>query len=255
VVPPDDPSGYVNGDSKWIGLLSCSTGSNLEFVGIPLVSMGRNNETSAQVTCFEVHTDASFCNTLVVGSRAAARSVLETVTIIGFDESQDVRGYNWGYRQIVVQESKSLQEIGYQVKNGTGWNIAEPKGRVYGYNPIWDTETRTLSIEGIDMFRDIIELCLEPSWSGHNTKFTIFMRTVNSRAIVRAGDGYSEDDKRNFYDYLEHPTSQNESGNIVIPDSAVNLFQVSVGVHATRVYEHRLFEVNVDAVKVVAGNV
>jgi hypothetical protein len=255
VVPPDNPSGYVNRDSKWIGLLSCSTGSSLEFVGIPLVERGYNYETSGQVTRFGVRTDASFCNTLVVGSRAAAMSVVETITIIGFDESQDVRGYNWGYRQIVVQESKSLQEIGYQVKNGTGWNIGEPKGRVYEYNPIWDTETRILSIEGINMFRDIIELCFEPGWSGHNTKFTIFMRTVNSRAIVRAGDGYSEDDKRNFYDYLEHPTSQNESGNVVIPDSAGNLFQVSVGVHETRVYKHRLFEVNVDAVKVVAGDV
>jgi hypothetical protein len=252
--PPDDPFD-PDRNYGWIGLLSCSTGSSLEFVGILLTLNKRNDKSSGRVFRAEIYTGRSFCNTVVVGSRTAVKSVLKTVTITGFDDIDRVRARHLGYRQIVVQESKSLQEIGYQVKNGTGWNIAEPKGRVYGYNPIWDTETRILSIEGIDMFRDIIELCFEPWWSGHNTKFTIFMRTVNSRAIVRAGDGYSEDDKRNFYDYLEHPTSQNESGNVVIPDSAGNLFQVSVGVHATRVYEHRLFDVNVDAVKVVAGDV
>jgi hypothetical protein len=253
VFQPNDPF-VPDGGRGWIGLLSCSTGSSLEFVGILLCPMGRNDESSARVTRARIGTGTS-CNTLVVGSRAVVRSVLETVTIIGFDESQRVRGYHWGYRQIVVNESRALQDMGYQVRNGTGWNIAEPSGKVYGYNPIWDPETMILTIEGENIFRDIIELCFEPSWSGHNTKFTIFMRTVSSRAIVREGDAFSEDDKRSFYDYLEHQSSQDDTGNVVIPDSEGNLFQVSVGIHATRVYNHRLFEVNVDAVQVVAGDI
>jgi hypothetical protein len=115
-----------------------------------------------------MYTGTSTCNTVVVGSRAAVRSVLETVTIIGFDESETVRGYHRGYRQIVVNESRTLQDMGYQVMNGTGWNVAEPT-MFWEYNPIWDHETKVLTIEGFRMFRDMIELCFEPSWSGHHT--------------------------------------------------------------------------------------
>jgi len=253
VYQPDDPFD-PNGDCGWIGLLSCSTGSSLEFVGILLLPSQRKDKdkSSTRVSRAEIYTGTSSCNTVVVGSRTAVRSALKTVTISGFDDIDIMRAYHWGYRQIVVNESRTLQDMGYQVRNGKGWNVAEPTDRPYGYNPIWNHATRILTIEGNDMFRDIIELCFEPSWSGYNTKFTIFMRTVNSRAIVRTGDGFSKDERRSFYDYLEHQSSQIDMGNVMIPDSAGSLFRVSVGVHETRVYNHRLFEVNVDAVPVVA---
>ncbi|KAF1958443.1 HET-domain-containing protein [Byssothecium circinans] len=252
VSPTNDPS-VPDGCHGWIGLLSCSTGSSLEFLGILLKPRGGDDGPRARVIRAQCCTSRSNYNTLVVGSRAVVRSVLKPLTIIGMDENKRIRGYQYrrSYRQIVVNECRALQGFGYQVKSGTAWNIAERTRR--RCVTTWDPKAKILTIEGDVMFRDIIELCFEPSWSRQNTNFSVFMRTISSRAIVREGDAFSKEDKRGFYDDLEQESSQHDMDNVVIYDSEGISFHVSVGIHATRVYDHRLFEVNVDAVQVVTG--
>jgi hypothetical protein len=211
------------------------------------------------VTRVQLPIGPSYCGTLAVGSRAAASSVLETVTIVESDASKTLRRSRLYYEQIVVNKSGALQNMGYQVRNATGWYMDQSL-IPWEYKSIWDPQTMVLSIEKEpkefrNRFRDNVELCFEPLWSGHNTKFSIFMCTISSRAIVRGGNAFSKHDKRSFYNLLEHQTSQDDTGNVLIPDREGRLFRISVGIHATKVYDQWLFEVNVDAVQVVADDI
>jgi hypothetical protein len=73
----------------WIGLLSCSTGSSLEFLGIPFCPAGGDEESSTQVTRTQIDADHNPYNALVVGSRPAVRSTLETITISRHNERNE----------------------------------------------------------------------------------------------------------------------------------------------------------------------
>jgi hypothetical protein len=253
VFQPDDPL-YSKAYRGWIGLLSCSTGSRSKFVGVLLLLGNANDESSTVATRARYRAGTFYYNTLVVGSRAASRSSLKTLTIARFDESGRKRGryfsHPLSYRQIVVNESVALRDMGYHVKNGTGWNIAQSTWNPY--NPTWNPKSMILTIEGRNIFRDLLEFCFEPSWTRQDTAFTVFMCTISSRAIAREGKFFSRDDKRGFYDHLEHNFLSDEMENVVIPDRQGKFFRVSVEIHASIVYSHRLYELNVDVVPVTA---
>jgi hypothetical protein len=244
----------LHGSRGWIGLLSCSTGSTLKFLGILLYPTAHDQDSNAKFTRARAYTFGAYYHTVVVGSRAAARSVLKTVTITGFEEGQKLRDWRLGYRQFVVNESRALNNVGYQVRSGTAWDIADWRSSESRYNPIWDPGAMILTIEGEARFRDIIEFCFEPLSGRRGTTFTVFMRTINSRVIVRKGDVFSDEDRRDFYVDLEHEYPQNDLGNVIIHDSEGSSFHVSVEIRATRVYNHRIFEVNVDALQVMTGD-
>ena len=244
---PDDVCG-------WIGLLSCSPGSSSQFIGILLCPEARDDGSNARVARARIYRDRSFYSTVVVGSRAAVRSVPQTVTITGFDESRTVRDLYRGYWQFVINQSSALQDIGYHVRNGTGWSAVQWRERGFGYNPTWDAEAMVLTIDREEtmMLAELIEFCFEPLRGMQNTSFTVFIRTIDYRATIREGVAFSEDDKRRFFYDLNRESSQHDMGDVIIHDSEGSSFQVSVGIRAKRVYDHRLFEVNIDAVQVVS---
>jgi hypothetical protein len=237
----------------WIGLLSCSTGSSSEFLGIPFCPAGSGDGSSIRVTRTHIDADHYPYNTLVVGSRSAVRSKLETITISRHIERNGLRGNHQGYRQIVVNEGRTLQSLQYKIHSGTAWFYTKYGRTLEEYEPVWYPETKILIIEGENMTRDIMEFCFMRSQSDHSP-FTIFMRTDSHRAISREGFAFSEDDRRRFYDYLGDESRRKDVHNVVIDDSYGNLFQVSIGIHVARVYGHRMFEVNVDLVQITSDD-
>jgi hypothetical protein len=259
---------FRSDDYAWIGLLSCTTGSSQEFLGILLCPWNRGDSRMSRTF---VDKPGHSSHTFVVGSRAAARSELRNVTItaLGYSDIRAVRMVRGGYRHIIINESRALKSTGYRVSSAIAYNtvdndiddddiddddIVDDSPRAYSSGWDWDLTTKVLTMEGETKFRDMTKFCFETLSSRQDTKFTVFMRTISSKALVREGDYFSEDDRRNFYEYLEHESPQPDLGYVVIHDSEGGSFRVSVEVHATRVYDNRLFEVNVDAVQIAGGD-
>jgi hypothetical protein len=253
--PNDDTTSAVH--CGWIGLLSCSSGKSQEFLGIPLVpdynGDGFGVQQMSRVAIFGKNTSAT---TLVVGPRAAVRSVPSKIIIsrCGLDDAESVR-FNFGNQQVIVNEPRNLQETGYRVKNVTRLNITQQNGNVVEDDPEWNPETLTLTMKNGWSYKHMVEFCFEQLRSEQNSKFTIFMHTASSGAIVREGDTFSKDEKRGFYEFLMNQSTQDDTDNIMIPGREGNMFKVSARVHQTEVYLHNLFEVNVKAFQVVPSTV
>ncbi|KAG9184990.1 hypothetical protein G6011_11820 [Alternaria panax] len=235
LVPVFEKDGYTapDDDHGWIGLLSCSTRSTREFLGILLSSGGRGNHPRARLTRAEIRTFGSSYNTVVVGARTAARAVVASVTITGFHESQTTRGFNRYYRQILINESSTILSLGCHFKSGTAWNIAKRSGLVYIANSIWDSKTMIHTIAGDAACQDIMEFSFEQLSSRQAPKFTVFIRTVSRGAIVREGDTFSENDRRAFYNSLEHNIAQYDTGNLLIHGDQGRIFDISVAIRET----------------------
>jgi hypothetical protein len=240
-------SADASGRHKWIGLLSCSTRSGLGFPGILLSPGKRKDNCGTKLERVAIQDRGSWLSTVVIGPRAAAASVIKTATITGFEDTRGVRGFEQGSRQILINKSVAFRDLGYRVKSCTAWNIAEMNESFYKYNPVWDAHAMVLTIEGRERDRDIIECCFETLSDGQDTKFTVFMRTFSNRAIIREGTVFSEGERRKFYDGLEQQQPQDDEAKVMICRISTSLHHVSVEVRETRVYDHRLFEVSLDA--------
>jgi hypothetical protein len=103
------------------------------------------------------------------------------------------------------------------------------------------------------MFRDLLSFCLKSQWSGLSLGFTSFMCTASSRAIVQEGSIFSEEDKRSFYNYLEGQSQQDHVGDITVRDIQGGPFRIVVTITEKQIYGWRISEVNVDAIRLVAG--
>ena len=104
-----------------------------------------------------------------------------------------------------------------------------------------------VTIRGRENTNDMIEFCFESLSKGRQSEFTVFIRTINNRAIVREGNDFHEAERRYFYKLLGQQLLQDDEVKVVIRDSRNLSWYVSVEVHETSVHDHRLFEVNLDA--------
>ena len=238
-----------NKHTGWIGLLSCSSGTDTELVGIILFPPVPDATSDQRVGRVNIWRDELPYHSVIVGSRVAAQSVLQKVTIVPEEEGRRSRGYFLGCRQIIINESQTLRGIGYHIRNGTGLNIAEDRG-LWGYKPSWDPEKMLLTIEDKRISKDLLKFCFESQWNGPRTAFTIFLRTASRSAIVRRGSTFSEEDIHSFYDLLDE-RHQDNADKTVITDSENEPFRVVVTIKEIAVYGWRIFEVNVDAQQVI----
>ncbi|CAN9217397.1 unnamed protein product [Alternaria alternata] len=246
-----DPFG-VDNHRGWIGLLSCSTGPSLGFLGILLHPVGRDG-TGVRVRRARHRTSEHFYDTLVIGSRGTVGSALQTVTITESDKSYRFQGPTGGYqssrsyRQILINESKTLQNIGYHVKSGTAWKTIWHGELMHDSNTIWDSDQMVLTTEYRKSFQDLIGFCFELPSSENARKFTVFVCTPSHRAMVLGGDNLSEAARRDIYVDLQLPNSQYDIEDLEIHDKEGECFRVSVSVRPSMVYNHRLFELDIDA--------
>ncbi|KAH8721590.1 hypothetical protein GQ44DRAFT_712094 [Phaeosphaeriaceae sp. PMI808] len=238
-----------NEHAGWIGLLSCSPGTNTELVGIILSSNILDTNSNQRVGREPIWRDELSYHTVIVGLRVAARSVLQKVTIVPEEEARRPRGYFLGCRQIIVNESQTFRGTGYHIRNGTGLNIAEQRG-FWGYGPSWDPEKMLLTIEDKRISKDLLKFCFKSQWNSPHTTFTIFLRTVSKRAIVRRGSSFSKEDMHSFYDLLDE-SYQDNLDKTIITDQKNEPFRVVVTINEIAVYGWRIFEVNVDAQQVI----
>lgn len=232
--------------SGWVGLLSCSAGTNSGLVGIVLFAVGVPG-SKKRVGRAHIWSGEEPCHTVVVGPRAAAQSVLEKVIVIREEESLRTRGYLLGYRQIIVNQSQAFLDTGYYVTSGTGFNIAENR-QLLGYSTVWDSKAMVLTIEDQRISKDLLSFCFGPRRNILGSNFTVFMRTASKRALLGKGSSFSEEDKHKFYDYLEGQRQKDDTDEMTITDSERNSFQVTVFIREKRVYNRQIFEVNIDAV-------
>jgi hypothetical protein len=239
----------------WIGLLSCSPGTHTELVGITLLSPSFDADPNRYVerAPFSRDDDEEQYNTVIVGPRVAARSVLRKVTIFLEEEGLRPREYFSGCRQIFVNQSKTFRSTGYNVTSGTALNIAENE-RWCEYTPIWDAESMLLTIEDKRRSKDLLRFCFEAQWLRRpRTTFTIFSRTASKRAMVRGGSTFSKEDMQSFYDLLNDGYQGDDVDGMVITDCEEDSFRVVVKMNETAVYGRRIFEVEVDALHINSG--
>jgi hypothetical protein len=232
-----------NEHTGWIGLLSCSSGTDTELVGIILFPPVPDATSDQRVGRVDIWRDELSYHSVIVGPRVAARSVLQKVTIVPEGEGQRSRGYFLGCRQIVVNESQAFRGTGYHISNGTGLNVAENSG-LWQYSPSWDPKKMLLTIEDKRISKDLLKFCFESQWGKSRTTFTLFLRTASKSAIVRRGSSFSKEDLHSFYDLLNEKYQDKE---IVITGSRNEPFRVAVTINEIAVYGWRIFEVNVDA--------
>jgi hypothetical protein len=253
--PQKDARLARNKHNGWIGLLSCSPGTHTELVGITLLSPSFDADPNRYVERAPLSRgdDEEQYNTVIVGPRVAARSVLRKVTIILEKEGRRPREYFLGCRQIVVNQSKTFRSTGYHVMSGTALNIAENEGG-WGYTPIWDAGRMLLTIEDKRRSKDLLKFCFEAQWLRRpRTTFTIFLRTASKRAMVRGGSTFSKEDMQSFYDLLNDGYQGDDVDGMVITDCEEDSFRVVVTMNETAVYGRRIFEVEVDALYINSG--
>ncbi|RII15154.1 hypothetical protein CUC08_Gglean003621 [Alternaria sp. MG1] len=241
---------HLNGDTDssdvygWIGLLGCSTASSLEFLGILLCPEADDNLSRKVARTRIIYYGSSFSHTFRISTRMAARSVLENVTITalgGRKSVESVRRFNRGHRQVLVNVSQAVKDLYIKVESGTAWNIAE---EIHGYHQEWDAGATILTIKGEKRFQDIFQFRFT---NDHGVKFSVFMRTISSRTIVRTGHEFSGSERFRFYRGLEQTSSQYDKEKCWINNFQGQSLVVRAEVQAKRVYDHRLFELNVDA--------
>ncbi|CAN9144021.1 unnamed protein product [Alternaria alternata] len=209
----------------WIGLLRCSTTSSPDFLGILLCpeTDDRFEQKSSP------HSHNSFWIFLpYVQDR--------------FQNGTSVQRFDRGHRQVLVNVSQAVKDLHFKVESGTAWNIAE---EIHGYNQEWDAGPAILTIKGEKRFKDIFQFRFT---NDHGVEFSIFMRTISSRTIVQGGHTFSKSERFDFYQDLEQSSSRYNAEKFAIYGLLGQPLFVRVEVHEKRVYDHRLFELNVDAV-------
>jgi hypothetical protein len=243
----------TDGFDESIGLLSCSTGSHSRFLGILLRLERRDEKGNARVKRVEIRYLESPYSTIVIGPRAAAKSVLQKVTIARSDESQGVRNSALRLRQVCINESSAFRATNYRVKSGTAWNIAEPETPGYGYNQVWDPLSKVLTIEEEKSARYLAEFCFESSSRRRDTMFSVFIHTVSNKALALKGSSFSGDDRRNIYRDLEEDyavtykgAKRHEPEEVILHRGGGDSYLVNVGTRMRIVYNHQLFEVKLD---------
>ena len=247
----------------WVGLLSCSLGRQFEFLGIFLIPNVGAPDSSMVLRRIGILRDFTFSNlekvcdggifdpgsskfhTLVVGSRAAAHAITENVTIAKDDGQKRAYEHYDDFSQVIVSESKALQDAGYHVVNGTGF--IEDRGLYY--TPSWDPVTMSLTRDGVLESEEMLIFTFESQWSGSNVGFTVFIRTDTRRTTVREGLITSEDDKYSFYKYLKGQSQQDSEEGITVRDSQGSSFQIAVTIDKNEVYGWKIIEVKVDAIR------
>ncbi|CAN9202324.1 unnamed protein product [Alternaria alternata] len=245
-----EPLSELDGDADsigvygWIGLLRCSTTSSPDFLGI-LLCPETDDNLSRRVARTRIILSGSFYHTFRIVSRTAVKSVLETVTITasgGRMSVASVQRFDRGHRQVLVNVSQAVKDLHFKVESGTAWNIAE---EIHGYNQEWDAGPAILTIKGEKRFKDIFQFRFT---NDHGVEFSIFMRTISSRTIVQGGHTFSKSERFDFYQDLEQSSSRYNAEKFAIYGLLGQPLFVRVEVHEKRVYDHRLFELNVDAV-------
>jgi hypothetical protein len=265
VYQPDDEIVSKAGGG-WIGLLRCSSGKSQEFLGIPLVPAAGDIQAVArqmeeplgsqtdeaviqQMSRVQIMKRMNPVVTLVVGPRAAVKSVPGTIIISRYGSEDWETEYHSGDQQFIVNESKTLQELGYRIKFVTRFNITQWNGEVHGCDLIWSPETRVLTMEDHYTRGELIEFGFEIPGDELNSRFAIFVRPANSGATVRKGATFSKYEKRTICHHLRKQEKQDDADAITIFGNEGRSFKVSARVNKTEVYLHRIFEVNVEAIQ------
>lgn len=236
---------------EWIGLLSCSSSTSSEFLGIPLILTSNEDDSRVQeMTRIQIDLKETSVATIIVGPRAAVKSVPCTIIVPRHGDNTRMRGYFRGHQQIIINESKGPQEGGYQTRNWDRSNITGRDGEVMRAESTWNPETLVLALENHQHFRSLIQVCFERMKDKEILRFSVFMHTASGRVSVREGDTFSKEDKRSLYELLAFDGVQDDSDETTVQASERDMFRVNASTRKANVYDHRIFEISVQAEKV-----
>ncbi|KAH0547710.1 hypothetical protein FGG08_000199 [Glutinoglossum americanum] len=229
----------------WIGLLSCGAGTDSELLGIVLWLVGVDRTTAKQVERIQFGYPPSK-RTVLVGARVAAQAAPTKVTIIQHSESRDVREFIFGFRQVIINESNTIRDVGYHVSTASALDML---GARWGdsYYAKWNSKAKVLTVSGAHNTRDLLDFRFE-SRNYPDPEFSVLIRGGN--AIVREGSSFSSTEKSKFYEFLSDHSQQEDTEDIVLTSNDGGKFRIVVTVREKEVYHWRILEVDVDAVNI-----
>lgn len=247
LIPVYPPEPYYNNQAPdevqgWIGLLSCSTGVEFEFLGIVLWPAGLPRDSPDEVIRVSYRSSDQWQpqrHTVLVGARAAMQAQRRTVTVTQQSECRTIRDYFFGYRHFIVNESQALLDAGYVVSNATAKNLSNV-GWAFGYHPRWDAMTKTLTIGGSFVDSDLLRFEFENSRS--SSGFIVLVR--GDKVVVHEGVSITDTEERSSYQYLGQ-ASDIARGIILQNYNGTNRF-VTISLRENIVAHSRIVEVNVD---------
>ena len=250
---------------SWLGLLSCSLGTSHEFLGIPLVPDPNNDGAISRMSRVVVsgQSGSQYTSTLIFGPRTAVRSIHREIIITRSSKgvSSNVWGhkkglasYCWGYRYIIIKESRKLRKLGYQVKRTWTSKGIRYDGDEDDFYSTWDDETLTLTIQKHGSFESMFEFCVRQKWADEISTITMFAHIASNSVTLRQGYNLSKDDLQSTYQCLVRRSTQDEDDSILIPGGNGRMLKVSAKITRTRVYRHQIFEIVIKAVEVATSN-
>lgn len=164
----------------WVGILSCLPCSDSELVGIVLSSWSKFDRDKRMRRVSMPYESGM---TFIVGSRGAAQSTLEKVTIIKsyWINSRDVCE---DLCQIVVNPSRTLQDMRFQVTKGAAIQRTIDR-RWVDMKSAWDRDGMLLTVPQ----RIILDGICFFEFQRHHTDSgsTLFMCASPMRAVVNTG--------------------------------------------------------------------
>jgi heterokaryon incompatibility protein (HET) len=218
----------------WIGLLNCGPGTDIGLPGIALCP----TVVAGQVK--RIGFGSRSWRTGLVGPRGAAQAVRTKITIVEEDEMLSVGDVR--FRKVIVNESRSLLDLGYRVLTASATNVMG-KFQARPYEVKWDSKAKILTVNDIKVTEDLLIITFQSLQSCIDPHFTVLIRDEN--AIVRQGL-FTKGSELQFYEFLEVHSQKDDKEDAVLRGWGQTEFQVVVTVKEDEIAVWHILEVNVD---------
>jgi hypothetical protein len=153
------------------------------------------------------------------------------------NESLEVRQYEFGYRQIIINESPAIGDMGYCLSNA--WTLP------IKHCAKWNPSSKVLTLPNLYCTHGLLGFKFESQKKVPLLEFSVCIRHKN--AIVQKGSSFSGTEGRQFYEFLKDHWQQDET-DLILASSDGEQFRVVVS-SVKDVHNWRIFEVHVDDVE------
>lgn len=211
----------------WVGILSCYTGVSNEFLGIMLSPNGSQRDTPTEVHRASITSSGRpqlTRHTVVVGPKTAMRAQHSNIMILQQTESRTGRKFSFGPMHIVVTESQTLSEAGYEVYDAKSLETMDLKHWVQHTSAQWDTVLKVLTVPGLRPYWNLQRFDFVKSSTG--ARYTVFVR--DGQPLVRHWQLSSEEEESNAVKYLGRLTEKTATHSMPSRDRDDEVIKVSV---------------------------
>lgn len=232
------------------GLLSCSSKTSMEFLGIPLAFDEYSGERSVQQRMRRLlfTTTHTRVTTTFLDPRVAVESVPSTI-FIPRHEDETIRLDSLNRKlHIIVNESETLWLGGYRIQKVEGPDDKFYSGKERSNHFTWSPEKLILTGNDHQFFITLVQFCFQQGKKNGTSSFSVFMDTMKGTIAVREGCTFSRKYKLELWEFLNMEDDWKVGpGHITVENREGDKFGVSASVRKFNVYDRRLFELNIEA--------